>query len=176
VRLLLVAVSIVVLALVCPGAASPVQRAPTQRVGQAGVSVTSRGWHTIRLALPPAGRRTSDPVTRIVVASARIDFGGGCNDIEYVFPGTAVGIVVLEWLRPTPGRFPPRPRRFTSTNLPVRPAPSLECFPGPGGSTQFADHGRRFDAFILLGRDAPARLANLARAVLQTLEVGRRRT
>jgi hypothetical protein len=81
---------------------------------------------------------------------------------------------VLEWVRPTPGRFPPRPRRFTSSNLPVRAPPSLECFAGRGGSLVFADHGRRFDAFVLLGRHARARLADAARAVLDTLEVRRR--
>ena len=167
--------SISALALVSPSAASPVGHAGPRQVGQAGVYVAlPRGWHAIPLALPPAGA-SSDPVTRIVVASAPIQFGKGCNDVDYSFASTAVALVVLEWLRPTPGRFPPRPRRFTSSKLPVRPPPSVECFVGPGGSIAFAENGRRFDVFLLLGHRAPPRLADVARRVLDTLEIGRRR-
>jgi hypothetical protein len=140
------------------------------RVGQAGVTVAlPTGWHNIPLVLP-AATDGNDPVTRIVLASGPVSFGQ-CNDVSYVFPRDAVAIVVLEWRRPTPGRFASRPRRFTPRNLPVRAPPAVECHAGPGGSVQFEDHGRRFAAFVLLGPSAPTTLAARARAVLDTLRV-----
>jgi hypothetical protein len=147
-----------------------------QRVGSVGVTVVlPPGWHELD-AGPPSLAGSADPVTRIVVASGPIRFGRGCNDVDYAFPPTAVAIVVLEWTRPTPWapKWPPRPRRFTPTTLRVRPPPAIECFAGPGGSAQFADHGRRFDAFLLLGRRAPVALAARARSVLDTLKVSPR--
>jgi hypothetical protein len=141
------------------------------RAGSAGVTIRlPRGWHAIPLALPPGMHVDAEPVARIAAASGPISFGG-CGEFPYSFPETAVALVVLEWVRPTPGVFPHRPRRFTATALPVHRAPALECFDGPGGSVEFADHGRRFDAFLLLGRHASARLADRARAVLDTLRV-----
>ncbi len=113
-----------------------------------------------------------DPVTRIVAASEPISFGKGCNDVDYSFPSTAVALVVLEWVLLTP-HLPARPHRFTRKTLPVRPPPAIECFNGPGGSAEFMDHGRRFDAFLLLGRRAPPELASRARAVLDTLRVSK---
>ncbi|MHB8642784.1 MAG: hypothetical protein ACYDA3_07860 [Gaiellaceae bacterium] len=138
-----------------------------QRVGQAGVTVAlPRGWSSIPLVLPPS---TGDPATRIVVASAPISFGQ-CGDTSYVFTSRAVAIVVLE-ARGTPGRWAPRPRRFTAQNLPIRAPPAIECHAGPGGGIQFQDHSRRFEVFVLLGRRAPGALAARARAVLDTLRV-----
>jgi hypothetical protein len=145
------------------------------RVGAAGVTIAlPPGWHSIRMpATTPAGTRIVDPVMRIIAASGPFDLSKtGCNVATYRFPSTAVGIVVVEWVRRTPGtRFPPRPRGFTSKTLPVRPPPAIECFSGPGGGTEFADHGRRFAAYVLLGRYAPRRLVVHARAVLDTLRV-----
>jgi hypothetical protein len=116
--------------------------------------------------------RVGDPVTRVVVASSPIGFSArGCNEAIYAFSGNAVAIVVTEWVRPTPGRLPPRPRHFTSKNLPVRPPPAVECWQGPAGGVQFSDRGRRFAAFILLGRHASAGLADRARRLLDTLAV-----
>jgi hypothetical protein len=145
------------------------------RVGSEGVTVAlPPGWHQLALAPPPTPVRT-DPVTRLVVGSTPIRFGRGCNDVDYAFAPGGVAIVVLEWVGPTRGaRWSPRPRRFTQTTLPVRPAPAIECFSGPGGSAEFADHGRRFAAFVLLGRRAPPALAARARAVLDTLRVSGR--
>ena len=142
------------------------------RVGQAGVSLDiPAGWHSIHLTLPPADMN-HDPVTRLVVSSGAIQFGRGCNDVDYAFPQNGVALVVLEWISPKlAASLPPRPAHFTVNTLRVRPAPAIECFNGPGGSVQFKDHGRRFDAFLLLGKQAPARLANRARAVLNTLRV-----
>lgn len=156
-------------------AALAVVGAAPASVGSGGVTVVlPKGWHALPQSVPPPGMRVGDPLTRIVVASAPIDFGKGCNDVDYAFSSTAVALVVLEWVRPTPGaRFAPRPRRFTSRVFPVLKPPAIECFDGPGGSVQFADHGRRFAAFILLGRHAPPSLAERARAVLDTLSVKR---
>ena len=144
------------------------------RVGSAGVTINlSGGWHAIPLALPPGLHVDADPVARIVAASGPVSFGTGCGVGAYSFPSTAVALVIVEWTRPTPGAFPHRPARFTATTLPVRPPPSIECFNGPGGAVEFADHGRRFEAFLLLGRHAPTGLADRARAVLNTLQVRR---
>jgi hypothetical protein len=142
------------------------------RTGQAGVTlVLPGGWHRIPLALPPA-RDASDPVTRIVASSGPISFGHGCNDVDYDFPSDAVALVVLEWRSPALVRgAPARPARFTPATLRVRPPPAIECFDGSGGSAQFRDHGRAFDAFVLLGRKAPHALVDRARAVLDTLRV-----
>lgn len=144
-----------------------------ERIGVAGVSIElPPGWHAMPMSAQPS---QNDPVTRIVASSGPIWFGRGCNDLDYAFPRTAVAIVLVEWVRPTTGaRFAPRPRRFTATTLPIRPPPALECFNGPGGGVQFSARGRQFAAYILVGRQAPARLAARARVVLTTLEVRRR--
>jgi hypothetical protein len=115
--------------------------------------------------------QVGDPVTRVVAASARIEFGTGCNNVDYTFPRTAVAVVVLEWRRPTAGHFPPRPVHFTAQTLALRPPPAIECFDGPGGGVEFADHGRRLAAYLLLGRHAAPSLAARARVVLNTLRV-----
>jgi hypothetical protein len=142
------------------------------QVGSAGVTINlPTGWHAIPLALPPGLHVDANPVARIVAASRPVSFGNGCGVGAYSFSRTAVALVLMEWTRPTPGVFPHRPARFTPKTLPVRPPPSIECFNGPGGGVEFTDHGRRFEAFLLLGRDAPAGLADRARAVLDTLRV-----
>ena len=159
----------------CIAALALLVAAPSWAAGSAGVTVVlPKGWHELRLAVPPPGMKVGDPVTRIAVASAPIDFGPrGCNDVDYAFSNTAVAIVVLEWVRRTPGvRWAPRPHRFTAKTLPIMRPPAIECFDGPGGSVQFQDHGRRFAAFVLLGRKAPPGLARRARGVLDTLRVG----
>jgi hypothetical protein len=144
-------------------------------VGSAGVmlSVPSR-WHSIsqRPVSPSTG--VVDPVTRVVTGSGRMRFGRGCNELDYVFAPTAVAIVIVEWVGPAPGaRWKPRPARFTGRNLPVRQG-LLECFAGRGGGVQFAERGRRFAAYLLAGRGASAAAITRARAVLDTLKVGRR--
>lgn len=168
-RLLPIVVVLTLLALATGSKAGAVR---AERIGVAGVSVVlPPGWHAVPRSTYPS---QNDPVTRIAASSGPIRFGRGCGDLDYVFPPTGVAIVVLEWVRPTPGTFAPRPRRFTATTLPVRPPPALECFNGPGGGAQFSARGRRFAIFVLLGRRAPASLASQARAVLDTLEVARR--
>ena len=149
------------------------------RVGSSGVTIAlPKGWHSISMpATPPSGTPIADPVTRIVAASGPFDLSkSGCLVATYRFPSTAVSVVVVEWARRTPEtRFPPRPPRFTSKTLPVRPPPAIECFDGAGGSAEFVDRGRRFAAYVLLGRRAPRRLVVEARAVLDTLRVKTKR-
>ena len=138
--------------------------ASPHRVGQAGVTlVLPGGWSSVPLVLPPPDG--NDPVTRIVIASTPIRFGQ-CNDISYRFAATGVAIVVLEYRTRTVGSFPPRPRHF-HLSLQQR----LDCHVGRGGSVQFTDHARRFDAFILLGPRASATLGRRALRVLDTLRV-----
>jgi hypothetical protein len=149
------------------------------RAGTGGVTVAlPRGWHS---AQPDQGRITQ-PLTRIVASSGPIGLRltGTCHTqlTGYTFPATAVAIVVVEWTRPL-GRMKigsghPRPRHFTAANLPVHGPPIVECFPGPGGSAQWAERGHTFMATVLLGRKAPAALAARARAVLDTLRVSPR--
>jgi hypothetical protein len=143
------------------------------RVGSAGVTVAlPPHWHAFPVATPPPGDHVSDPVTRLVVASSSITFGPGCNELDYRIAPNAVAIVVVEWTGRTPGtRWRPRPPRFTTRNLPIAKPPALECWRGPGGGAQFADHGRRFAVFVLVGPRAATTLVRRARAVLDTLRV-----
>ena len=148
--------------------------APAPHAGSAGVTVSlPHGWSSIPQTVPAAGTHVGDPVTRIVVASAPIGFSAkGCNVATYAFASTAVALVVVEWTRlGRNARWAPRPRRFTAETLPVQAPPAIECFAGAGGSVQFADHGRHFGAYLLLGKRASPALADRARGVLDTLAV-----
>ncbi len=152
--------------------------APPHRAGTAGVTVAlPAGWHSTKPDQGPIG----NPLTRIAVSSGPIgpDLTSACQtQLSYVFPKTGVAIVVVEWTKPLGGMKigagPRRPRHFTAASLPVRPPPILECWDGAGGSAQWAEHGRSFAAYVLLGRKAPAALAARARAVLDTLHVASR--
>jgi hypothetical protein len=146
-----------------------------RRAGSAGVSIRLPAtWHVLRLGAAPQHSVVTDPSTRIVAASSAIGFGRGCNDVDYRFARNAVAIVVLEWVGKTPGTtWTPRPAKFTSSNLSVRTG-KVECFEGKGGSAQFAEHGRRFAAFLLAGERAPASTVAQARRVLDSLRVARR--
>ena len=156
----------------CSSATSP------RRLGRAGVTVAlPAGWHSSR----PYQGAITNPLTRIVVSSGPIgpDLRSACQTqvSSYAFPATAVAIVVLEWTEPLGGLKvgvgAPRPRRFTTANLPLR-RPEIECFDGPGSAVEFAENGRSFAAYVLLGLKAPAVLADRARAVLDTLYVAPR--
>jgi len=147
--------------------------AGAHRVGSAGVTVTlPPHWRAISVGTPLPGAHISDPVTRLVVASAPIRFGRGCNELDYKFASSGVAIVVVEWTGRTPAtKWQSRPRRFTARTLPIAQPPALECWRGPGGGTQFADHGRRLAVFVLVGPGAATALVRRARAVLDTLHV-----
>jgi hypothetical protein len=154
----------------------PAGAAAPPRVGAAGATVAlPAGWHATR---PEQG--STNPLTRIVVASAPIhwDLTSSCQVAAYTFPKTAVAIVVVEWTRSLGGMKigfgPRRPRHFTPASLPIQRPTAIECFDGPGGSAEFAEHGRSFAAYVLLGPKAPASLAARARAVLDTLRVAPR--
>jgi hypothetical protein len=158
--------------------ALPARAGAPRRAGTAGVTVAlPAGWHSTR-ALQGA---TTNPLTRIVVSSGPIGprLTGTCHTqaADYTFPPAAVAIVVVEWTVPLGGMKigvgPPRPRRFTAADLPLDRR-LIECWPGPGGGTEFVEKGRSFAAYVLLGRKAPASLAGAARAVLDTLRVTRR--
>jgi hypothetical protein len=149
------------------------------RAGSGGVTVAlPPGWHS---TAPDQGN-VMQPLTRIVVSSGPIAprLTGRCHVqvSDYAFPATAVAVVVVEWTKPIGGMKigsgPHRPRHFTAANLPIHPAPGMECFAGPAGSAQWAERGHSFAAYVLLGRKAPAALAARARAVLDTLRVSPR--
>jgi hypothetical protein len=164
-RLSVVAAAICVLAAGCGHSG--------RRVGGHGLTLAvPHGWHTWVPLVPPGGGAITDPGTRIVAVSAPFSVvGHTCEPFDYGFRSGAVGIVLVEWKKTSDiGPLPPRPRRFTSKTLPVR-RHELECWDGPGGGIQFADHGRDFGAYILLGPAAPPKLAEQARKVLDTLRV-----
>ena len=143
------------------------------RIGAGGVTLSlPEGWHTWR-PLPGLAPAVTDPVTRIVAISAPFHLAQhGCQVAAYAFPRNAVAVVVVEWRQlGRHERWPPRPPRFTARTLPLHPPPAIECFDGPGGSAEFADHGRHFGAYLLAGRAAPQTLVARARAVLDTLRV-----
>lgn len=140
------------------------------RTGSGGVTVAvPAGWHALKK--PPASGHIVDPVTRLVVSSGPIWVSShGCLLGVYSFPRTAVEVIVVEWTslyrNATWHAWPPR---FTARNLPLRPAPALECFDGPAATAEFVDHGHHLGVYVLLGPDAPRSLVAQARAVLETL-------
>jgi hypothetical protein len=144
--------------------------ASDHRVGSAGVSVRlPPGWHSLqRLG-------GLEPKERLVVSSRTIPIRSSqCQVASYAPRRGAVTIVVLEWVAPVEKiRSPPRPRRFTRKNLPLRRG-ILECYGGFGGSVSFDAHGRHLAAYLMLDRHAPPGLADRARRVLDTLRVARR--
>ena len=162
-------VAAVLLALAAPAA-------PHERVGAGGVTIVlPAGWHTWK-PLPGLAPSVSDPVTRVVAISAPFHFAPhGCGVAAYAFPSTAVAVVVVEWIRLGRGSaWARRPRHFSAKTLALHPPPAIECFAGPGGSIQFAEHGRHFGAYLLAGRNARPRVVDRARAVLDTLKVAPR--
>jgi hypothetical protein len=147
------------------------------RAGSGGVTVAlPPGWHS---TAADQGNVTQ-PLTRIVVSSGpiRTSLTSSCQVADYDFPKSAVAIVVVEWTKPIGGMKigvgPPRPRRFTATNLRIHRPPIIECWAGPGGFVEWAERGHSFAAYVLLGRRAPASLAARARAVLDTIHIARR--
>jgi hypothetical protein len=159
--------------LVCAG---NVAARDQRRVGEHGVTVAlPAGWHTT--PRPPAGLTPSvtDPLTRVVAVSAPFHFASrGCQVAAYAFPRSAVAIVVVEWVGlGRDDRWASRPRTFSPGALPLHDPPAIECFDGRGGSVEFADHGRRLGAYLLVGTRARSALVMRARQVLDTLRVSR---
>jgi hypothetical protein len=145
------------------------------RAGSAGVTVAlPPGWHSTQ----PIQGAVTNPLTRLVVSSGPIRAGASsCQVAHYVFPKSAVAIVLVEWTKPIAGTArgtePPLPRHVTAANLPLHPD-GIECFAGRGGSIEFSARRHTFAAYVLLGTKAPTRLAARARAVLETLRVAAR--
>jgi hypothetical protein len=77
--------------------------------------------------------------------------------------------VIVEWQELH--QSDPLPPPLAGQTLRLLPPPAIECFGGAGGSVFFSEHGRRFGAYVLLGRRAPVALADRARAVLRTVRV-----
>jgi hypothetical protein len=148
-----------------------------RRVGEGGVTVAlPTGWHTLPRPLAGLTPSVTDPLTRVVAISAPFHFADrGCQVAAYAFPRTAVAIVVVEWVRLGRGAgWRPRPRSFSPSVFRLHDPPAIECFDGRGGSVQFADHGRRLGAYLLVGGRAAPALVERARAVLGTLQAARR--
>jgi hypothetical protein len=160
-------------AAVSSGASASEKPGAAARVGAAEVTIAlPKGWHSWVPTGPPG--TITDPLTRIVAISAPFHFAAtGYQIAGYSFPNDAVALVIVEWqgLANRDAHFAPRPRRFTAKTLPLQRPPAIECFDGPDGSVEFVDHERDFGAYVLLGARAPAKLADQARAVLQTLRV-----
>jgi hypothetical protein len=162
-------------ALLAAVATVPARAGAPGRVGAAGVTIAlPSGWHSAR----PVQGAVTNPLTRVVASSGPIGpklTRCDAQIADYSFPARAVAIVVVEWTQPVGGMKigsdPRRPRHFSFA---VRRPPAIECWPGPGGGTEWAEKGRSLAAYVLLGRQAPARLASRARAVLDTLRVAPR--
>ena len=154
--------------------ATTVSQGSGRTIGNAGVAVVVPADWTSIPQRPAPSQGVLDPVVRILTSSGRLRYGRGCNELDYALEPTAVAIILVEWIRPTPGAsLRPRPERFNERNLRVRRG-LLECFPGRGGAIQFAQYGRRFAAFVLAANRASPASIDLARAVLNTLKVKRR--
>jgi hypothetical protein len=97
----------------------------------------------------------SDPAQRLLATTARGKLGG-----HYAVPARAALVLVMET---ESGRFPPRPARF---QLPKRFVGALggccEIPNGPGVEMTFRDHGRKFYAFVYVGRRSGERQKTLA--------------
>ena len=147
------------------------------RVGTAGVSVAlPRGWRFFAAGVFPRSTPYGDPRIRIVAASGPVvAFPRGCKAETFRFKRHAVGVMIVEWVHLSPGsHLPPKPKRFTAKNLPIR-IHAVECWPGAGGVIQFMSKGRNFAAYLLLGPGAPAALASRGRVVLDSFLAARRR-
>ena len=145
-----------------------------QRVGEHGVTVVlPTGWHTMPSPLAGLTPSVTDPLTRIVAVSSPFHFAaGGCQAAAYAFRRSAVAIVVVEWVKLGRGEhWTPRPSEFSPDALPLHDPTAIECFDGRGGSVEFADHGRRLGAYLLVGTRARPALVMRARALLDTLRV-----
>jgi hypothetical protein len=149
--------------------------AKMRRVGSAGVSLAVPAkWKTIPASKASKWSGVVEPKTRLVVSTGPIGFGKGCNDIDYDIGPRSAAIVVVEWIGATPGaHFTPRPKRFSTRTLPVRPN-GVECFSGLGGALQFEHKGRRFAAYLLIGTHARYGVITRARHALSTLRVAKR--
>ena len=169
----------------CGGGTAPARTATAKvtdldRVGQAGVTVALPvGWSEA----PRSRTSVTDPVRRVVVSStpARINPDpGSCTTeaSERVFAPAGAMVLVMEYTSQIGGPIAncsARPERFGGAGARPDarrlPAGGFECLTGPGWVFMFADLGRRFPAWLVLGPEAKAAVKAEALAVLTTLTV-----
>ena len=167
----------------CGGGTAPARDATVpafDRVGQEGVTVVlPAGWSEA----PRVRTSVTDPVERVAVSStqARINPDpGSCTTeaSERVFAPTGAMVLVMEYTSQIGGpiaNYPLRPERFGGAGAGQAerrlPAGGLECFDGPGWVFMFAERGRRFLAWVLLGSKATPAVEAEALEVLATLTV-----
>ena len=147
--------------LLVPTGAGAVASARRVEAG-AGISVAlPSGWRLVHRSITDC----SDPAQRLLATTAR-------GQLRRRFRVPARGALVL-LMESSSGRFPARPPRF---HLPRRFAGSLggccEIPTGPGVELSFRDHGRRFYAFVYVGRRSEARGSTLA--LLNSLRIAAR--
>jgi hypothetical protein len=141
----------------------PAGAASSRRVDAgAGISVAlPAGWRLVHRSITDC----SDPAQRLLATTAR-----GKLRQRYRVPALAALVLLMEG---SSGRFPARPARF---HLPRRLVGSLggccEIPTGPGVELPFRDHGRRFYAFVYVGRRSGARGSTLA--LLNSLRIAAR--
>ena len=152
------------------GAAAAVLLVPGGAAGSprwvdAGAGISARlpgGWRLVQRSVTDC----SDPVQRALFTTAH----GKLHPGYRVSPDAAV-VLLMEG---TGGRFPARPARF---HLPGRFAGTIggccEMPSGPGVELLFRDHGRRFYAFVYVGRRSGARSG--AETLLNSLRIVSRR-
>jgi hypothetical protein len=159
-------VALALLVLVAAGCGSGVKA--EERAGTGGVTLMlPSGW----VSNAAADGAISDPVTRIVVSSGPLPHRRtACPIANYGPADDQVALVVVEWAPAADVALGERPEQFTAANLPAEPG-GIVCFAGAGGTVQFAEAGRNLGAYLLLGRQAPAGLAEDARSVLDSLRV-----
>jgi hypothetical protein len=117
-----------------------------------GISVVlPSGWRLVDQSITEC----SDPAQRLLATTAR-----GKLSRRYPVPARAALVLLMETGN---GRFPPRPARF---HLPRRLVGTLggccEIPYGPGVELIFRDHGRKFYAFVYVGRRSGERQRTLA--------------
>lgn len=155
-----VVVGVAAAVLLVPGGAGGSSR---QVDAGAGISVVLPvGWRLVRQSVTYC----SDPAQRAVFTTARGKLHPG-----YRVPAQAALVLLMEG---TSGRFPARPARF---RLPRRFVGTVggccEIPTGPGVELLFRDHGRRFYAFVLVGRRSGARRS--AESLVNSLRIAPRR-
>jgi len=139
--------------------------AGSSRQVEAGAGISARlptGWRLVRQSITDC----SEPAQRALFTTAR-----GKLHSSYRVPPHAALVLLME---DTSGRFPVRPARF---RLPRRFAGTVggccEMPSGPGVELLFRDHGRRFYAFVYVGRRSGARRG--AETLLDSLRIMPRR-
>jgi hypothetical protein len=147
-------------------AESSVRTPATSRVHAAGITLSlPRGWHRARKNLTPNLARPRDLLS-VGTLPMRAQ-SSACAQLpraSYREMGPDDGMITI--LENPGGDFGPRPKRFD-----LKPRwPSFECLVRPlvGQELTFEQAGRRFYAFVALGKQGPERQAE---AILDSMRV-----